>query len=182
MLLVTNLSVHLGHEDLKREILIIDQVMFCVFVRVINHAFVDIENTASVHEIGVEPAVERKFLIIIELNAHITLYQHLSASDEEVIVGKSSNKFHRLFLLLPPAVEDVFVADDLKVWKDATLCQIWDCDQSYLVNLLHNCVKFVVYVHVCHNLSSFLFHEVFKIIDVPDLRRDCHAFLVRCAN
>ena len=156
--------------------------MLCVFVCVINHALVDVENTTSINEIRVEPTVERKFLVIIELNAHITLYQHLSASDEEVIVGKPSNEFHRLFLLLPPTVVDVTIADNLKVWKDSTLCHVWDCDQSYLVNLLHHRVKFVFYVHVCHDLSPPFFHEVFKIIDIADLRRDCHAFLVRGAN
>ena len=156
--------------------------MFCVFMCVINHALVDIENTASINEIGVEPTVKRKFLVIIELNAHITLYKHLSASDEEVIVGKPSNQFHRLFLLFPPAVVYMPVAYDLKIRKDATLRQIRDRDQSYLVNLLYHRVKFVFYVHVRHDLSPSLFHEVFKIIDVADLRRDCHAFLVRGAN
>ena len=47
---------------------------------------------------------------------------------------------------------------------------------------MNYCVKFKVCIHVCHNFRLVLFHEVFEVIDVADLRWDCHAFLVRGAN
>ena len=73
---VRYLSIHLGHEDLDREVLIVVDAVF-VFVSVVNHVSVDIKDPTPVHKVCVEPAVECQLLIIVKLEPDIIIYENL---------------------------------------------------------------------------------------------------------
>ena len=68
------LIFNLSHVDLKREIYI-KLFSFLVFLRSINHLFVDIENPTSIDKKRIEPAMKRRFFPIVELNPHIVIHQ-----------------------------------------------------------------------------------------------------------
>ena len=74
--LVRYLSVHLGHENFDREVLVIMDAVF-VFVSVVNHVSVDVKDPTPVHKVCVEPAVEGQFLIVIKLEPDIVIYEYL---------------------------------------------------------------------------------------------------------
>ena len=117
--LICDLTFHLCHEDFDGEVLVIVVVLF-VFVCVVDHVFINVEYTTSVHEVSIEPAMEGKLLIVIELYPHIIVDKHIGTANGEVIVGITTNESHRRLLLFPPIVEDMAFADDFKVWENAT--------------------------------------------------------------
>ena len=82
---VRYLAVHLGHENLDREVLVIMDAVF-VFVSVINHVSIDVKDPTPVHKVCVEPAVECQFLIIIKLEPDIIINEYFGRPYEEVIV------------------------------------------------------------------------------------------------
>ena len=93
-----------------------------VLVSVINHVSVDVENTVSINEVGIEPAMERQFLVIVKLKSHIIIYKNLFGPDEKVIVRVSTNQFNRLLLLFAPIIENMAFTYDFKVREPSTLC------------------------------------------------------------
>ena len=82
---VRYLSVHFGHENFDREVLIIVDTIF-VFVSVVNHVSVDVKDPTPVHKVCVEPAVEGQFLIIVKLEPDIIINEYLGRPYEKVVV------------------------------------------------------------------------------------------------
>ena len=136
---------------------------------IINHVLVDVEDSTAVHKVRVEPAVEGKLLVIVELDSNIIIDKNFSASDEEVIVGKPSNKLHLNFLLFLVAIEDVTFTDDVETWEYTSLRQVWYRNHPDLVYFLDDSVKFLWQVHELHDLLPFLLHEMLKVVDVSNL-------------
>ena len=112
-----------------------------VFVGAVNHVFIYVEYSASIYEVSVEPAVEGKLFIIIELYPHIIVDENLCTAYEEVVVGVSTDELHRWLLLLPEVVEDMTFADDFEVRENASFRQVWNCNHADLVDFLHHSVK-----------------------------------------
>ena len=93
-----------------------------VLVSVINHVSVDVENTISINKVGIEPAMERQFLVIIKLKSHIIINKNLLGPDEKVIVGVPSNQLNRLLLLFAPIIENMAFTYNFKVREPSSLC------------------------------------------------------------
>ena len=139
-----------------------------VFVGIVNHISVNVENTTAIYEVRIEPAVEGQFFVVVELQANIIVYKYLCRSNEEVIVGMATYQFDRLLLLLAPIVEYVAFAYDFKIGEETPLCECWYGDHSNLVDFLHRGIDFRN--DTFRDDVLVLFNKVLKIINIADLR------------
>lgn len=142
-----------------------------VFVRPIDHIFIDVEHSTAIDEIGVEPKVECRLVSIVKLDANVIVDQQV-----EVAVDIEVNVAHIANMSLPilrdslvidfPLVKDVTFADNLEVRSHAPSLQIWNCDHSNFVYLLHCCLIDDGAFDV--GLVS-QFQEMLKIVHIADL-------------
>ena len=75
-----------------------------------------------------------------------------------------------------PIVEDVALADYLEVGDHAASLKTGDRDHPDLVDLLHD--SFVSDRPLSVWILALALQEMLKVVDVADLRRDCHALPV----
>jgi len=123
-----------------------------VFVRSINHVFIDVEHSAAIDEKSVEPKVKGRLVVVVKLNADVIVHkQVLVASDVEIDVADISDmlgaSLRLLLVVYLPLVENVALADHLEVRDHPPSLQVGHRDHPYLVKLLDHC--FVIQVLVC---------------------------------
>ena len=138
-----------------------------VFVGVVNHISVNVENTTAIHEVCIEPTVESQFFVVVELQANVIVDKHLCRSNEEVVIGVATYQFDRLLLLLAPIVEYVAFAYDFKIGEETPFCECWYGDHSNLVDFLHRGIDFRN--DTFRDDVLVLLNKVFKIINIADL-------------
>ncbi len=155
-----------------------------VFMRPINHIFIDVEHPAAIDEIGIEPKVECRLVSIVELDTNVIVDTQV-----EVAVDIEINVAHIANVLLPvlrdsliidfPLVKDVAFADNLEIRKHASPLQVRNRDHSNLVYLLHCCF---IYDGAFDDSLVSQFQEMLKIVHISDLRRNCHPLAVKCPD
>ena len=111
--------------------------------------------------------MEGRFVSVKELDADIVIDKQRLSSDVKVIVGDTTDASQLDVLYLGPVIEDMTLANDLKVGYHATFVEVWDCDHSNFVDLLND--SFVSTLDRLFGIGSLRLQKVLKVVHVAYL-------------
>lgn len=167
--------VNLREEKFNAEV---DVVLFMllVFVSFVNHFLVNEDCLRVVDEGRVEPEVENLFTLMVKLDFYIVIEEQVWFSlDKEMVERRIHDSLLavciRFFVVI---VENASLARYLKVWVKWSFFNLWNCQHGDLVQLVNRSWEHPFWIL----FNDTLFHEMFKIVDVPHLRWNSDSFLI----